>query len=63
MEKIEIDFIEVEKQGVKHYGGNQRWWKNVNPSLQKYGCGVIAMCNMELCVRSKSKMGIYIKQK
>lgn len=45
--------IKVNNQDFIFYGGNQSWWKDVNVSLQKYGCGVIAMCNTELSIRGE----------
>lgn len=35
------------QQGCITLGGNQGWWKQSNDVLADYGCGVIAMCDME----------------
>ncbi|MBO5389793.1 MAG: hypothetical protein J6A59_16995 [Lachnospiraceae bacterium] len=52
------NFIKI-KQGTKDYfGGDQSWWKNEDETMCEVGCGVIALCNMELYVDGVSRKGI-----
>lgn len=34
--------------GQYAYGGAQGWWAGENQTVKEYGCGAIAMCNVEL---------------
>lgn len=37
------------------YGGNQSWWSNTHKELDEYGCGVVAVCNLEIYLKGKNK--------
>ncbi len=43
-----IEFVQVNYNNNIHYGGNQSWLDD--GKLRDYGCGVIAMCNVELYI-------------
>ncbi|MBE5944136.1 MAG: hypothetical protein E7258_04355 [Lachnospiraceae bacterium] len=50
-------YLSIKKGDISSYGGNQRWWIDKDITLGKYGCGVIAMCDMELYLeRNQSTM-------
>ncbi len=52
------NFIRI-KEGRRYYfGGNQSWWKDENETMCEVGCGVIALCNLELYVDGVSRKGI-----
>ncbi|MBQ8413037.1 MAG: hypothetical protein IJX12_05445 [Lachnospiraceae bacterium] len=53
MNKLENDFIQIDKDGTYYYGGNQKWWNSSNETMAKYGCGVIAICNLEILLDGK----------
>lgn len=50
MENNNDNFIMISGQESR-YGGNQQWWEKKNETIAKYGCGVIAMCNIELYLK------------
>ena len=50
MENNNDNFIMISGQEPS-YGGNQQWWEKKNETIAKYGCGVIAMCNIELYLK------------
>ena len=52
MENNNDNFIMISGQEPS-YGGNQQWWEKKNETIAKYGCGVIAMCNIELYLFQK----------
>ena len=41
-------FVPIELNNGRYYGGYQGWWENEITAIDKYGCGTIAMCNLEL---------------
>ena len=53
-----INFIKIKQGSKEYFGGNQSWWKNENDSMSEYGCGVIALCNLELYVSGAGIKGI-----
>lgn len=51
-------FITITRGNKKHFGGSQSWWNNENKSIKECGCGIIAMCNLELYVDGVGRKGI-----
>lgn len=49
------NYIQVGNKTSTHYGGDQSWWGKSNPTISHYGCGVIAMCDLELYLSGKYK--------
>lgn len=47
------DYISIQHNGVKSYGGNQSWWIKDNPLIYEEGCGIISMCDLELYVKMR----------
>jgi len=42
------DFIQIHSDNMTCFGGNQSWWRERDNILCQNGCGVVAMCNLEL---------------
>lgn len=53
-----INFIKIKRGTKEYFGGNQSWWKNENDYMSGYGCGVIALCNLELYISGVGIKGI-----
>lgn len=51
-------FIKINKEDKMYFGGNQSWWKDENTLMKERGCGVIAMCNLELYLDNQRKKEI-----
>lgn len=51
-------FIKVNNDSQVYFGGNQTWWRNQDEAMSSYGCGIIAMCNLELYVDGVGIKGI-----
>lgn len=45
------DYVLIQHNGVKSYGGNQSWWNKDNTVLCDHGCGIISMCDLELYLK------------
>lgn len=56
------NFIKVKKGTKDFFGGDQAWWKDENETMCEVGCGVIALCNLELYVDGVSRKGITIEE-
>lgn len=41
------EFLFIQNGTTGFRGGNQGWWKDKNDVLCRYGCGVIAVCDLE----------------
>lgn len=48
-----MGFITINKNQELYYGGKQGWWREDDSIFSEYGCGVIAMCNMEILLWNK----------
>ncbi len=58
---IKDNFIEIKKDNRIYYGGNQSWWDEEDNMLQVYGCGIIAMCNIELYLKNQCEVSATIE--
>lgn len=59
-EKIKVErslrnekYVHIKLDDNSFYGGNQGWWTDSNSVISRYGCGVIAMCDLEIYLSGK----------
>lgn len=50
--------MQIKEDKKVYFGGDQSWWKDTNSIMREAGCGVIAMCNLELYLNGGCKKGI-----
>ncbi|MBR3833777.1 MAG: hypothetical protein IKJ73_05640 [Lachnospiraceae bacterium] len=53
-----MNFIKVYSKSTDYFGGDQSWWKTEDDSMCDFGCGVIALCNLELYLDGEAVKGI-----
>lgn len=66
-----VDFIKINKDNDEYFGGNQNWWSKSYAELNEYGCGVVAICNLEIylsgdnieCALSHTKYMDYLEER
>jgi len=56
-------FVPVRYNDVTYYGGDQGWWKDESAKVKGYGCGIIAMCNLELYIDNPNAVYTYQEYK
>lgn len=61
------DYVAINKDSKKYYGGRQNWWKDKDNRLYNYGCGVIAMSDLQSYILEKKEYSFdeyekYIKE-
>ncbi len=52
------NFVKIKHKEKIFFGGNQSWWKKNDIIMSERGCGVIALCNLELYLNGVNKKGI-----
>lgn len=53
IEISDSNYIQIKSGAKVYYGGNQSWWSDRKKRFYEYGCGVIAMTDIELYLMDK----------
>ncbi len=56
-------FVPIRYNNRTYYGGNQSWWSGEKNNVSNYGCGIIAMSNMELYINDCNEVYTYQEYK